>query len=186
MIQPLNPRLSRLLAWTLLLAVMALFWTAGVQPLRGAFDGARERAERSSLLLAQYRRIAEGRGDIQARVEEARTRGRNADGYLTAAAAPLAAADLQKVIKDTVARSGGNLRSLQTLPSQPEGAFERITVRLQMDGDLATLERCLRGLETATAPVLLLSEVDLHGVGAQSERLEFQADVTGFRRESPK
>ncbi|NIR61316.1 MAG: general secretion pathway protein, partial [Gammaproteobacteria bacterium] len=113
-------------------------------------------------LLAGYQRVAGTAPTLKTRLEELRRRQAESGVYLRGETDALAAAELQDGVKQTIVSSGGQVRSIQTLPTETRSGFERVTVRVQYTGSMQTLLHVLYELE-AHRPLLFVDHLDIRG-----------------------
>jgi hypothetical protein len=110
--------------------------------------------------LAAYRAELAQRPRLEAEFARTKTREESAAGLLHGASGPLAAAELQRVVKDVITGCGGDVHSAQNLPPSQRSGLETVEVQYELTLPLATLKRAIYRLETAT-PYLFLDHVDL-------------------------
>ncbi len=106
----------------------------------------------------------------------------------------LAAAELQRRVKQSVEKHGGSIVSSQILGEQEENGLglHRVVLRVNLRMDLPTLQKILYELETKP-PVLVLQNISLNARPSGSTarlngRIEQQVldaslDVMGFRKQ---
>ncbi|HYG90372.1 MAG TPA: type II secretion system protein GspM [Azospirillum sp.] len=188
--QPLSPPLSRALAVTLLVAVTGGVWGLAVGPVLGAFQDAGDSIDQVSERLERYRRAGSDHAELERVAAEQRRRWQESGVFLVADNPALAAANLQKTIKDIVGRQQAALRSVQPLPPKGDGRTEKVAVRVRLETDTAALQRIIHEVESAS-PYLFLDQVDIRAqaMGAQMRGpaiLEVQADIYGYMRSARK
>ena len=169
--------LQRLLAVALLGLLLAVVYGLGVRPLVNAYSENEAAIAEARDLLAGFEGIAASAGDLQGKLAEVTAWQAVQTFYLTRETDALAAADLQQRVKTTVNDNGGTLRSIQTLPGQKEGDFQRITLRLQMTATTEALFRIAYELET-TDPFLFLDRVDIKARASRDAQAEPALTVT--------
>jgi general secretion pathway protein M len=151
---------SRLAALALLIAVLGAVYLYGVMPLFAAYRDIDAEIEGAEELLAGFERIAARRQTYEDQLE---TLGRRQTGvgiYLSGTTNALAAADLQDRVKDAVEANGGQLRSIQILPEKADGAFTRVSVRVQLTANMAGFHRILYSLESGK-PFIFVDNLDV-------------------------
>lgn len=156
----LPPGLSKLLAVLLLAAVIAGAYLLLVQPLAAKFDEQRDAIAHARQLLARYRALGREGGALTAEARQLQTVGNLETAYLTGDSDALAAAKLQALVEQAVARHGGQLQTTQPLPAVAEEGFKRIAVRVQLTAGIEPLRRILYGLE-AGQPYLFLDSLEI-------------------------
>ena len=105
---------------------------------------AREAAlERRRLLVAQRPRLAEELAAVDARLEmEARR-------LLRGPTAPLAASELQKLVKDLLAAGNVEVRSERVLPASDQNGLQEVPIELTIMGSIRDTVNALSRLERA-------------------------------------
>jgi len=105
---------------------------------------AREAAlERRRLLVAQRPRLAEELASVDARLEmEARR-------LLRGPTAPLAASELQKLVKDLLAAGNVEVRSERVLPASDQNGLQEVPIELTIMGSIRDTVNALSRLERA-------------------------------------
>ncbi|MDE0155645.1 MAG: type II secretion system protein GspM [Gammaproteobacteria bacterium] len=110
--------------------------------------------------------------------------GPDPSGFLAEQAPALAAAHLQQVLGALVTEAGGVLLSSQALPGNADDSlFPAVTVKVSLNGSMATLHQVLYRIETHR-PVLipdnLLVQTRSSGSPAEPDDLGIRFDVTAF------
>lgn len=110
--------------------------------------------------------------------------GPDPSGFLAEQPAALAAARLQQLLSGLVAETGGVLLSSQALPGNADNnLFPAVTVKISLNGSMATLHQLLYRIETHR-PVLipdnLLVNTRTAGGPADPDDLGVRLDVTAF------
>ena len=152
--------ISRLAAILLLVGLAATAYVFVVPPLVAGYVGDREALADARERLDRYRRIAATRPDLQAQIDAIQKRGAVRGNYLTGRTDALAAAELQNRVKKIIETNGGKLRSIQTVPGKANGAFQRVTIRVQLAAPIDSLHRIIYALE-AGKPYLFLDNIDI-------------------------
>ena len=182
------PLVSRLLALGLLVAVIAVAWIVGVEPIRAAFDTQEARIERSAELLARYRRALENEADLQAEIEGLRKSDGSPDPFLKGASTQIIAANLQNQIKALVAGEPGDIRSIQVLPETEEAGFEKIGLRVTLTAAIPTMQKIFYDIESSV-PALFIDNLDVRTNVRRrrrnqeaTNRMQIRFDVFGYRK----
>lgn len=152
--------MSRLAAISLLFGLAATAYVFVVPPLVAGYVGDREALAEARERLGRYRRIAATRPEVQAQIDAMEERGAARGNYLTGRTDALAAAELQNRVKKIIETNGGKLRSIQTVPGKADGAFQRVTIRVQLAAPIDSLHRTIYALE-AEKPFLFLDNIDI-------------------------
>ncbi len=156
----LPPWASRTAAVALLVAVLGALYLYAAVPLTAAYRDTDEEIARTEELLARYEQIAARRQAYQAQLDELSSRQTGTGVYLSGATDALAAAELQDRVKAMVEAHGGRLRSVQILPVKADGAFTRVSVRVQLSANTAAFHRLLYGLESEK-PFIFVDNLDV-------------------------
>lgn len=188
-----DPRLRRLLAVGLLLALLAVLAGGLLLPLLARWNAAGERREQLQGQLEVYRRMAAGLPEQQARLERLRGAAPPAALTLGETRPALAGADLQQRVGQLVSQSGGQLVSTQILErGDPAAALPAVTLKVQMRGETEQLVRLLHAL-AYSRPLLVVDNLlvlanprlDMQRIYSGSERpvlpaLDVTFEVTAF------
>jgi len=189
----LPPLVSRLLAVLILLGGLAILYVGAIAPLVDDYMATRQSIEDGRDALARFRRVAAELPQRRADLAALRQRQALSEGFLQGTNEALVAAQIQNRVKALSEASHGELRSTQVLPTQDEGKYRRITIRVQMTLDITAAQSVLYGIESAS-PLLFLDNVDLRahlfdrrhdrgGVAPPNEgMLDVRFDVYGYMR----
>jgi len=125
---------------------------------------AREAAlERRRLLVAQRPRLAEELAAVDARLEmEARR-------LLRGPTAPLAASELQKLVKDLLAAGNVEVRSERVLPASDQNGLQEVPIELTIMGSIRDTVNALSRLERADR-LLALKDLKIRVVAVGQPR----------------
>lgn len=156
----ISPGAHRLIALLLLLLVAAgayaafeRVWLERYQFYSDHLSSLRDR-------LARYQRMLGARDKLTDTLTTVRQDDRSDSYYLNRMAPPLAATELQQRVSRAVQSNGGSLASSQILPAADEQGFTRIAIRVQLTGDMDTLQKTLYALESAQ-PMLFVDNVQV-------------------------
>ncbi len=155
-----TPWLSRLAALLLLAAVLAATYVWAIEPVIAAHAEVDRAIAGSRDMLGRFERLGAARDALKSQAEAIGRETETTAYYLTGGTDALAAADLQSRVQTLVQSVGGQMASLQTLPSEDEQGFRRVTIRLQMRTTIGPLARILHSLETGT-PLLFIDNLDI-------------------------
>jgi type II secretory pathway component PulM len=166
----LQPRERRLLMLAGLVALGVLGYWFVVEPLVARRERTRELLQareaiiaKQDRLLARQGRYAEEERTFRAEIEQRRAR------LLPGDKAPLAASELQKLVKTTAQDTGVEVRSERTLPTTERGGYTEVPVEVTLSGPIRGLVSFLHRLEAA--PVLLaIQDVKLRVASIGSPR----------------
>lgn len=147
MIRPLSKKQSQGLAVGLLVlfvVICSLLVFVPARMLHRHYDGT---IEGMVDYLGRYQRIAAGRGQIQAALDQVKKlEGRK--HFLKNTGAALAASEIQEIAKNLIEVNGGRLNSMQVVPQKEEAGYRRVTVTINLVSNLTTLRKILYAVET--------------------------------------
>lgn len=184
------PWTSRAAALGLVLLLLLLFYGVVIGPLIQAFSDVNQAVAEGSEQLARYRQIAGQRQVLEARFAEIAARQAASGVYLPGDTDALAAARLQEIVNSTVETSGGQVRSVQILPTKEDGDFRRVGVRIQLTGTISAVARILHTFE-AGETFLFVDNLDISnrmtrrgpdGAGGVDPDLVIRLDLQGYVR----
>jgi general secretion pathway protein M len=181
----LSPVVSRGLALAILVALLLLAFTGIVQPLLETYGKARAAAEQMRTAIAHAEGVGRNPAVLKAELAQLKERQNSTVGFLRGTNEPLAAAELQDRLKTIVESAHGELRSTQILPARDEGRVRRISIRCQVQADIADLQRIFYQLESAS-PLLFLDNIEIRPrpsrLGGVDSSLEVRFDLYGYMR----
>jgi general secretion pathway protein M len=189
----ISPRLSRMLAVSLLAAALWGFYASAIAPVIGAFQEYRTSIEQSNALLKRYRLASRDLSRLETELAGLRQAGSFGAGFLPATSETLAGADLQSQMKTSIEAGGGAVQSMQALPVKEDGKARQVTVRVQMSGQLEALQQVIYAVETAD-PYLFVDSMDIQGRRERPQKgqsrevvtLDIRFDVSGYMRDAPR
>ena len=189
----LPPLLSRLLAFTLLLACCATGFLLVALPLHQrhaeldqSIATAQELLQRFAMETADPSVLQRQRDALAASTAAA------VDGLLRGDNETLAGAFVQSFLTTTVERAGGTIRSIQVLPVREDRRLRRVAARAQLEATATALRDILHRLES-TDPYLFVSALDIRTVrqprgdedGTKDTELLIRLDVHGYLAAEP-
>ncbi len=139
-------------------------------------------------LLERYRQVNARKSQLEAELQAVRQRLSDNNYYLAASTPALAAAELQKQVKQVVEAQGAKLVSTQNIDSVSNDAPARIAIRVRMSGDVDALTRVLHELEGGR-PLLFVENMAIRSLrqvrGRGRERttdfsLDINFDLVGY------
>ncbi len=177
----LQSRERRLLVLGAIVAAIVLGYMYGVEPLVDRHQrvqtliAAREQLlSRQQRLVVRRERYVHEREALQAEIGQRRTR------LLPGDKAPLAASELQKLVKTTAQDSGVDVRSERVLPTTERGGYTEVPVEVTLAGPIRALVAFLYRLEGAPVQVSIQDlKVRVVSVAAPRELLA-TLSVTGY------
>ena len=183
----LSPPVRRIIAVALLVVAIALPYRLIVQPLLEAYAEGSEEVYKQQEMLVRYRKLADSRAHLQARLEQLQAEPSSQAGYLTGESETLVAAELQNLVRTTVERNGGRLQH-----TDPAGdKRRRVPARgAKMSTDTDGLFKIVYDLES-TLPYLFLDGIDIasrerrvrgSASGPEAGTLSVSYDVYGYMR----
>lgn len=187
-----SSRSSRLAAIGLLVLVLFVVYSLTVGPLIASYARVNAGLTQSAELLEKYRRIASQKDALAAKLEALNFQQDDSGVYLPGDTDALAAARLQEIVNSTVVSGGGQLRSVQILPTKADGTFRKIGVRAQMTGTISAVARILYTFEAGDV-FLFVENIDITNRRARRRNgnetdpeLLIRLDLSGYvRPEAP-
>lgn len=165
--------LGRITAAGLLLLSLSLLYIVFVAPIVGGYGAALAKLEADRALLVRYQRIAASTDEIEQQAAAVRERQQTSGVFLEGRTDALAAAVLQNALGAAVDEAGGELRSVQSLPSEQENGLIRVRLRLQLVANIRSLKAFLYTVETGT-PLLFVDDLKLR---TRLERVSVEKDI---------
>lgn len=165
----LHPLFSRLAALGLLAGALAAVALIGILPLVERVRAADESLAFDAQLIGRISAATKNPGAYDAQLAALRTRIDESNLYIRAETEPLAAVALQEQLKAAVGTYGGELRSVQSLPSQDQEGLTRIGLRISMTGGLEAVLRVLHQLESGE-PLVFVENLAIKEVTRRRRR----------------
>jgi general secretion pathway protein M len=164
-----HPIAGRLAALALLAGAIAAVAVFGVLPMVERIRAADEALDFDRQLILRLSAASVNPGSYDTRLAALRSRIDQSDLYLRAETEPLAAVALQEQVKSAVGQYGGELRSVQSLPSQDADGLTRIGLRVGMTGELEAVLRVLHQLES-DEPLVFAENLQINEAGRRRRR----------------
>jgi type II secretory pathway component PulM len=166
----LQPRERRLLLIAATVGVVVLGYWFVVEPFMIRRERVRELIQSREALLARQDRLLARRERFLVEERELREEiARRRQRLLPGDKAPLAASELQKLVKTTAQETGVEVRSERTLPTTERGGYLEVPVEVTLSGPIRALVSFLHRLEQA--PLLVsLQDVKLRVVSVAQPR----------------
>jgi len=175
------PIVERILALALALGLVLLIAVLGVLPFVESVRATDEALEFDRQMIARLSRSTAHRGSYDAQIDLLLARLNESGLYIRADTEPLAAASVQEHLKRAVSLHGGELRSVQSLPSLQEDNLTRIGLRVVMTGPLSSMLLVLHELETGE-PYLFVDNLQIKSTTRRRRRADEQTgDVLSIR-----
>src|SRR5262245_12635874 len=177
----LQSRERRLLIAGGIVAVIVVGYLYGVEPLLQHHEQVQSQIAAREQLLARHERLVarrdrflEERDALQVEIQKRRGR------LLPGDKPPLAASELQKLVKSTAQDSGVEVRSERVLPIVERGAYTEVPVEVTLAGPVRALVSFLHRLDAVPAQVSVQDlKIRVVSVAAPRELLATLA-VTGY------
>ena len=168
------PIVERMLALALLLGLVLLVVVFGVLPFAEKARLTSDALDFNRDMIARLSRSAAHPGSYDAQIDLLRARINDSGLYIRAATEPLAAAAVQEHLKRAVGLYGGELRSVQSLPSLAEENLTRIGLRVVMTDALGPMIHVLHELESGE-PYLFVDNLQIKSATRRRRRAQQQA-----------
>ena len=156
----LSTRTQQIVALGLALLCVAVLWRFAVDPLRGSLSDLEREISEAEQALTVHRRVIDTEMPLRERLDGLQGKASSATQILSGGSAELAAAELQRRVLETVESQGGTVETTEILPSQATEFFRKVSVRITLTTDLATLQGMIYALETAH-PLLFIGSLDV-------------------------
>ncbi len=190
-LEQLAPKQRRVLALAILIIIMGTGYALLVIPLRAVSASYDQQLQQLTQRLAgMHNLLNEGRS-ARAQLQRLAVAEKRHGYYLESNRPTLAAAELQRRVKQTVENEGGSIVSSQILGEQEGSGLHRVVLRINLRMDLPTFEKILYELESK-APVLVLNNISISARpsgstarrrgGVEQQVLDVSLDVMGFRK----
>lgn len=192
MIITASNRRQCLFSLAVLLLLFALAASAVLLPWWSQMRAYNERIEELTDRWQRFHNLSARRPLLEARLQQLNERYKT-DQYTIEAATPaVAAASLQRAVKQAVEAAGGKLVSTQTLPPAEEQGHARISIRVRMNSEVGALVEVLHSLEGGR-PLLFVDDLSVRsrkayrrrGVKKQLQQpgLDVKFELSGYLRE---
>jgi len=185
----LAPKEQRTVAIGLLAVLLIVGYFGVVEPIVEAYQEYDEHLENLQDRLVGYERVSADKGLLQRQFNQIKKQASKEQvGYFTGGTHALAAAKIQDYVKRVVEENGGRLNSIQILPegeTQEKDAVP-ITLRVQISGNVATVQKVLYTLESAQ-PRMFIDNLYLRGRSAYNysgrqadDQLDIRFHLSGY------
>lgn len=123
-------RRDQLLAFGILVLVLAATWLIVISPIIEAFGDLKETIARSQRLVSEFEARGAAVPDLRTQLDQVRKMQLAETGYVEGANPAAASSALQATARRVLETNGATLRSLQALPPAPDGTAQRIAIRI--------------------------------------------------------
>ncbi|MDP5293442.1 type II secretion system protein GspM [Oceanimonas sp. CHS3-5] len=154
----LDAHQQKLAALGLLVLVLLLAFSLIISPLFSLFWRQGERLDQLEDQLARYQRLAGELEQTQQQLQQLRASAPDDNLYLPEQRPTLAQAWLQQHLNRQVARSGGQLVSIQNAPTNTEGPLPEVMLRVHLRSELNELVPLIHAIESGT-PALFMEDL---------------------------
>ena len=180
----------QILALAIAIALPLFIWAGIVEPVFARYQFIQDEMTNQQMLLSKYRAHANLLPKLQAQKAELEERSNDNRGWLQASNDALAAAQLQATVTNMIARGGGQIASMQILPSSGETERRRVRVSASIRAPLPEFYHFLYEMEAAT-PFVFVDSLEIHSAnagplvpvpGQQAAPLSIRLQVSSFRK----
>lgn len=156
----MNKTQQRWLALGILFSMIVVLAAAIFIPWYSSLNETLDDIDEQIFRIKRYQKIIASREEVLSKVEHGREE-INALGYIyTQGTSSLAAAELQKRLKEIVQRAEGELTSTQVLPNKTQDNLVRIAVKLKLTGDMEMLKSLLYEIDLEK-PLINIDEISI-------------------------
>ena len=170
-----NPFLSRALAVTLLVSMLALFATLIVLPFFGDFFEDRRTVQDLAKKIASYEDVLAQDDTIRTRLAEIQAATDQNIEFFPGGSAAILGAGLQDRVRKAIATHGGDQRSAQVLAPKAIASHVQTRVRVVVSMPSARIIELLNDLEQGS-PTVLIGDFTIRTNARRSQRAESMGD----------
>ena len=179
-----------LLSAGLLLLILLLLGSAIFIPWWDKMKFYKEETMEQVVRLQKYKALNDSRKALEAQLKNVRQQSARSRLYINATTPALAAAELQKRVKQTVEAQGGKLVSTQNIAKGQSTNSNEIVIRVRMSGGVEVLTKVLHSLE-GEAPLLFVENLSIRSHKrvrgrrrnrTTQYRLDIHFDLIGYLR----
>jgi len=176
--QTLNDKQQRWLAIGLLLSIIICIGLLIFMPWYNSLTKTLDDIDEQIFRDKRYQRVIASREEVLIEIEDGRKK-INALGYFTDQETPsLAAAELQKRIKEMVQNADGEISSTQVLANKDKDGILRITVKVKLKGDMEMLRNLLFEIEVEK-PLMIIENLTIVPGRKKRNRKTRKTEQTG-------
>ena len=158
--QTLNKQQQRWLALGLLAFLIISLGALIFVPWYNSYNKTLDDIDEQVFRDKRYQRVIASREEVLVEIEQGRNEINALGLFITKATPALAAAELQKRIKEMAEHAGGELSSTQVLPNKTEDGLLRIAVKVKLKGDMEMLRNLLFEIE-AEKPLMIIENLTI-------------------------
>jgi hypothetical protein len=185
----LSPKMSRLLALSLLVIVLAGILNLVILPLAERRQAAEARIADAAEWRARLSAVIGRLPELEQRLSALQAAAKQRQGMLHAENPALASAEMQQQVQRPIAEAGGQPRSIQALPPRREHDALHIGMRVRATVQEAALAALLDSAERQD-PALAIRQLTLGGVlsgrSGGPTLIDLQADFEALASEAPR
>lgn len=179
-----------LLSAGLLLLIILLLGSAIFIPWWDKMRFYKEETMEQVVRLQKFKALNDSRKALEAQLKSVRQQSARSRLYINATTPALAAAELQKRVKQTVEAQGGKLVSTQNIAKGQSTNSNEIVIRVRMSGGVEVLTKVLHTLE-GEAPLLFVENLSIRSHKrvrgrrrnrTTQYRLDIHFDLIGYLR----
>jgi len=177
----INTRERRLIALAVIIGVGLLAWMYVIEPLQEWRQSGADLIPSREALLERRRLIVAQRPALTAEIEKVNQRlQETAPQWLQGPTPPLAASELQTMVKDLAVQAGAEVRSERILPLVDRGGLQEVPIEITVAAGLRETVKLLYDLEHTTK-VLTVQDVKVRVVAVGQPRdLLTTFNVSGY------
>ena len=176
--QTLNDKQQRWLAIGLLLTTVIGIALLIFMPWYNSLTKTLEDIDEQIFRDKRYQRVIASREEVLTEIEQGRKE-INSLGYFSVQTKPsLAAAELQKRLKEMVQNADGEISSTQVLPNKDEDGLLRITVKVKLTGDMEMLRALLFEIDVEK-PLMMIENLTIVPAPKKRNRKTRKREQTG-------
>ena len=187
MIEKLSLRQHRLLALAILTLALGAVFSVTVLPVLLANQHYQDTITSLESRLQQLQRAAAIGKTLQPQYEQLKRWQTTDEQYLNSSSAALAAAELQRLVKRIVVAKNAQVMSTQILTTRQEEGFDRISLKIRVQGELENIVQAFYVIETAD-PYIFLDNVSVRasrgrrvrGHTAPLQTLDIDMELVGY------
>ncbi|QQP91728.1 hypothetical protein IGS68_11210 [Skermanella sp. TT6] len=177
----ISPRLSKLLALTILVSLVMGSVNLVVIPLLDRFEAAQARLADAAAWRARLTAAVQRIPVLEQTLQETQDAAGSRKGILRIENEALGSAEFQKLIQKLVAESGIQQRSIQPVPARREHDAVQLGIRVTAAGDEASLARLLGAVQQhdpslAVRSLHIAADSSRGDPSAEAPRIDIQAD----------